>query len=406
MSCYNRAVRLRAVLAAHAGGLPASFWWLWGGALVSALATFVFPFLTLYLTSHGLGAQRVGLLVALFGAGTLVAGPLGGAIADRAGRRPAMLAALVGTAVSAVFLGAVRAPALIAPGVLAFGITAGMAGPAISATISDVVTAEGRTRAFGLVYWANNLGIGISALVGGALAGRSWTGLFCADAATTLLFAAVVWGRIPETRPAAHGEEPGWGQLMRDRALLQFLAVQFVFLLVFWQFQFALPLAMTQAGLGAAGYGRALALNCVLVLLLQPFAGRLLSRVEVSRVLAAEAVLLGAGYGAYAFCTSTLQFALATAVWTLGEVAAFPATQSLVADLAPPALRGRYQGAAALCFGVSMTAAPALAGAVIDRAGMRALWAGCLGAGLAVAAAHLALGAVRGRARRRGGRSC
>ena len=34
---------------------PRAFWWLFGGALVSALATFVLPFLTLFLTSRGLG---------------------------------------------------------------------------------------------------------------------------------------------------------------------------------------------------------------------------------------------------------------------------------------------------------------------------------------------------------------
>jgi MFS family permease len=388
-------MRLRAAIAGYAEGLPAAFWWLWGGALVSALASFVFPFLTLYLTSRGLDAERTGLVVALFGAGTLVAGPIGGAIADRFGRRPTLLTALVGEAVSAAFLGVADAPALLAPGVFLFGLTSGMAQPAISATIADVVGASDLPRAYGLLHWANNLGIGVSAWVGGSLAGRSWLGLFLADATTTLVFAAVAWRRIPETRPEAHGGEPGWREVGRDRVLLSLLAVQFVALLVFWQFQFALPLAMTRAGLGTQGYGRVLALNCGLILLLQPVAVRLTANVDLSRVLAGAAVLIGAGYGAYALCASLGEFALATAVWTLGDLVAIPATSSMVASLAPAALRGRYQGAASLTFALSMMAAPALAGGVIAHAGMRVLWTGCLAVGIAAGAGHLALGAAR-----------
>ncbi len=48
--------RLARFFASHVGGLPATFWWLWSGALLSALATFVFPFLALFLTARGLSS--------------------------------------------------------------------------------------------------------------------------------------------------------------------------------------------------------------------------------------------------------------------------------------------------------------------------------------------------------------
>ncbi len=193
--------RLRAAFAAHIGGLPTAFWWLWTGAAVSALATFVFPFLALYLTSRGFDAQRTGLVVALYGVGAMGGGPLAGTLADRVGRRPTVLAALAGCAVSAAYLGFVRSPLLLALGVLAFGLSNGMAHPTFSATIADVLPPAARAHAFGLLYWANNLGVGFSALVGGAIASKSWLGLFFADAATTAIFAMLVWRRVPETRP-------------------------------------------------------------------------------------------------------------------------------------------------------------------------------------------------------------
>ena len=97
-------------------GLPAAFWWLWVGSLVSAFATFVFPFLALYLTSRGLDARRTGSIVALLGVGGVIAGPLGGSLADHFGRKPTLLFALITSAAGAIYLRVVRSPLAIAPG--------------------------------------------------------------------------------------------------------------------------------------------------------------------------------------------------------------------------------------------------------------------------------------------------
>ncbi len=89
---------LRAALARHVVGLPSAFWWLWTGAFISALATFVFPFLALFLTARGYSPARAGLVVSLYGAGIMVAGPIAGMASDRFGRRPTILSALTGAA--------------------------------------------------------------------------------------------------------------------------------------------------------------------------------------------------------------------------------------------------------------------------------------------------------------------
>ncbi len=399
--CEHGAMRrLRAAFAAHLGGLPTTFWWLWTGAAVSALATFVFPFLALYLTTRGLDAQRTGLVVALYGVGAMGGGPLAGTLADRLGRRPIVLAALGGCAVSAAYLGLVRSPPLLALGVLAFGLSNGMAHPTFSATIADVVPPAGRAHAFGLLYWANNLGVGFSALVGGALASKSWLGLFFADAATTAIFAMLVWHRVPETRPTpdpSAGEGRGFATVLRDGPLLAFFVVHLGFLLVFWQWQMALPVAMARQGISPAQYGRVIAVNGALIILIQPWAGRLLQRVDPARVLAVAALLVGIGYGAYSVCSTATQFALATGVWSLGEIAALPTAVAVVANLAPPDLRGRYQGAYGLTFAIAMMAAPVLGGTFLERFGWHALWLACLTVGVVVAAAHLAIGPSRRR---------
>jgi MFS family permease len=280
--------------------------------------------------------------------------------------------------------------------VLLFGLCASMMYPAVNATVADIVPAADVQRAYGLLYWANNLGIGISALVGGMFASKSWLGLFLADGATTLLFAAVIFRRVPESRPQASADAAprGWSTLLADRALVGFLAAQLAFMVVFWQFQFALPIAMARDGLGTAPYGRVVAVNCILILLTQPLVTRVAQKFDTGSVLAAGALFLGAGYGAYAFCSTATQYFLATLVWSTGEVIGLPGASALVAKLAPEDLRGRYQGAFSFCMSLAMTVAPILGGSVIDRAGMRAWWGVCFALGLVSAVAHLALGAA------------
>jgi len=390
---------LRRAIAAHVGGLPPAFWWVWSGAFVSALATFVFLFLAVYLTARGFDPQRVGLTVAAVGAGALAAGPLGGTLADRIGRRPTLLGALVASAGSAAFLGIARAPGAIVAGVFAFGLAASSVFPALFAIVADVVPEPDRRRAFGLLYWANNIGGSLSAIVGGAVGERSWLALFLADAATTLLFAAVVWRRVPESRPGApaarDAASPGWGTVLRDAAFVAFIGVLIAFLVVFFQFQVAAPIAMTASGLTPARIGRVLAVNGLLIGTLQPFAAHVLGGRDPGRVLALGALLVGTGYGAYALCGSVGAYAAATAVWTLGEIMTMPVAIAVVSDLAPTDLRGRYNGAYSLAFGAGQTLAPIAGGVALAHAGAGPLFAACLGVCAAVAVAHVALGARR-----------
>ncbi|HTP27711.1 MAG TPA: MFS transporter [Anaeromyxobacteraceae bacterium] len=395
--------KLRTAIAAHTSGFSGRFWWIWAGAFVSALATFVFLFLAIYLTARGFNPQQVGLIVSCFGLGSLAAGPVGGTLADRMGRRPTLLGALLGSAASSMLLGLARRPAIVVAGVFGFGIFATSVFPALFAAIADVVPEADRPRAFGLLYWANNVGISVSAIAGGVVVGRhGWLPLFVVDAATTLLFAAIVWRRVPETMPASAKSKErapapvrGWETVLADRAFVAFVAVFLVFLTVFFQFQASLPIAMTRNGLTPSQVGRVLAVNGILIGTLQPFATWAVGRRDSGRVLALGALLVGAGYGAYALCSAAPQYAAATAVWTLGEIATFPTAVALVSRMAPAGLRGRYNGAYSLAFGAGQTLAPIAGGSVLAKAGTATLFGGCLAACSAVAACHLALGARR-----------
>ena len=372
--------------------------------MVNRVGGFVVAYLALYLTERrGLSPSQTGLLVALYGAGAVLAGPVAGVLADRLGRRPTMLLSLSFSGLGAIALGFAERPGAIATLVASIGFVGEMYRAPMQAAVADLVPQRDRARAFGLLYWAVNLGFSLGFTLGGLLATVSWIAVFTVDGLTTLAFAAIVWRRVPETRPAGAPAErvaatlAGALRPLGDRVYLSFIALNFLVALVFFQFQLALPLDMRAHGLGPAAYGALLSLNGITIVLVQPPVGRWLGRLDRSRVMAVAALFIGVGFGMHGLGHSAPAYAVAIVVWTLGEIAHNPVASVLAADLAPLALRGRYQGAYSLAWSLAAFAAPALGGAVLARGGAATLWAGCFAVALLVAAGQLALGPGRRR---------
>jgi MFS family permease len=266
--------------------------------------------------------------------------------------------------------------------------------------IADVVPPADRVRAFGLLYWAVNLGVAVGLVLAGLLAAVSYLLLFVGDGLTTLAFAWVVWRFVPETRPESRAETvrevlAGLVVPLRDRVYLPFLLLHVVLATVFFQFQLALPVDMAEHGVSATRYGFLMALNGAIIVVLQPFAARLLRSVETARVLAAGCALIGVGFGMNALHHTLGWYALGIVVWTLGEIAYLPVISTIPSDLAPTALRGRYQGAYSLAWSVAAFASPALGAWGLARFGPRGVWGASLAAGLLVAVGQLLIGPAR-----------
>jgi len=390
-----------------AGGLPRTYWVLWVGTLVNRLGSFVVPFLALYLTrERGFSVEQAGLTVSLYGLGAVIAGPLGGTLADRVGRRLTLAGGLWLGSVGMLCLGFAREPGAIALAAFSLGVLGEIYRPAVSAAVSDVVPPQDRPRAFGLLYWVINVGFAVALPLAGFMVRFGYLTLFIADAITTFVYGCCIWLLLPETRPAratagdTHAALGAVGSLLapfRDPVFLAFGLPILGVSLVFYQSQVALPLALSSHGLTEAQFGTVLSVNGLLIVALQPFTSRVIRGMRRSHALALAAALTGLGFGLHALPGGAPLAMLAVAVWTLGEMAQAPVAPSVVADLAPTRLRGSYQGAYHMLWGLASTAAPALGGRVLGRAGASALWLGCLALGLACAAWQLAIAGARRR---------
>ena len=376
-------------------GLSRTYWMLWCGMLLNRLGGTIFLLLGLYLTrERGLTPELTGLIISLYAAGGLLAGPIGGSSADRLGRRPTLLVGTAGSGLLMLALGAARSTATIVVLAPVLGFFTDACRAPLQAAVADVVPPCDRARAYGLLYWAINLGFALAASFGGALAAHHFGLLFVIDALTTFGYGAfVLWG-VPETRPPpvlATASPRILDLPLGDAPFLRFVLIQMLLLLAFVQVLVTLPLDMRAHGIGMARIGVLLGVNGVFIVVGQPIALRLLRRFGHLQWLVAGAVLTGIGLGTNAFAGQrpTLVYLIAAALWTAGEIGVSSSAPALVADFAPAARRGAYQGTYQLAWAVASTVAPTLGSLVLARLGAPALWLGCFATCLAAAGLHL-----------------
>ncbi|MDP4506142.1 MDR family MFS transporter [Nonomuraea turcica] len=386
-------------LRSQVAGLPRPFWALWGGTLVNRLGTMVVPFTGVYLTqARGLSVTAAGLVMAVFGAGSLLSQLLAGVLTDRVGRRATLSGGMLATAASMLALGySTSLPAILAS-MFVLGLVIDAYRPASNALVADLVSPAERPRAYGLLFWGINLGYSVGMTAGGWLAGLGFIWLFWIDAVSSVVFAVLVWRAVPETRPAARESSGGFGVVLRDRVMVAFTLVTLGNAVLYAQTMSMLPVAMTKVvGLTPAQFGLAMALNGVLIVVVQPLVSGWLGRRDASRTFALGLAVMGAGFAMTAFVTNPLGLAATIAVWTAGEIVTAGIAGSIVAALAPAELRGRYAGLFGFAWSVAMVLAPLLGGALLDL-GMEALWWTMGGVGLVSAAGMMVLGpAIRRR---------
>ncbi|MGW0474454.1 MDR family MFS transporter [Streptomyces coeruleorubidus] len=393
------ALRARRAVRETVSGLPREFWWLWTSTLVNRLGAFVATFMALYLTlDRGYSATYAGLVAALHGLGGVISSLGGGVMTDRLGRRPTLLIAQASTAVSVALLGFMHHPVAIAGVAFLVGMASNASRPAVQAMMADIVRPEDRIRAFSLNYWAINLGFAVSSMAAGFIAEVSYLAGFLIEAGMTMVCAILVFLRLPESKPvetvktaassettaaasektaAASDSSVSLGTVLRDGRFMSVVGLSFLVALIFQQGSIGLPVAMGEAGFTPAEYGMAIAVNGVLIVVLQIPVTRFIEHRDSRRLLVISSLLAGYGFGLTAFAGSVGVIALTVCVWTLAEIVNAPTQTGLVVRLSPLHGRGRYQGMYTMSWSVAGLVAPLMSGFVIDRFGAEWLWGLC-----------------------------
>jgi MFS family permease len=147
----------------------------------------------------------------------------------------------------------------------------------------------------------------------------------------------------------------------------------------------AVPWQLDALGAEPWVYGTTISLNCLLIVLFEPYLAHRLRHREAWRLIALGFLLVGVGWLLVAPVAGVVVVLLAVAVVTAGEMLYKPTATATAADHAPDGMHGRYQslyGAASLG---GLVIAPPLAGWLLT-VGSTALWLGGGALGLAGAA--------------------
>ncbi|MFM8851269.1 MAG: MFS transporter [Cytophagales bacterium] len=180
------------------------FWLLClSSVLFFASFNMIIPELPDYLTKLG-GAEYKGLIIALFTVTAMFSRPFSGKLADRLGRKPVIIfGALVCVLCSLLYplLSTVSGFLLLR---LVHGFSTGFSPTGVSAYVADIVPAERRGEAMGMVGTAGALGMAGGPALGGAVANQLGLNVMFYVSSFLALASIAIFLRVKETLKEKH----------------------------------------------------------------------------------------------------------------------------------------------------------------------------------------------------------
>ena len=360
---------------------------------VLVLATFIdrmgfflmFPFFALYMTAHfSVGMIEVGILFSIFSAGNIIGGIMGGALADKYGRRIMILIGLIASGVSSIFMGIVNDLNVFYILAAFMGLIGNFGGPARQAMVADLLPPEKQAEGFGILRVAVNLSATVGPILGGFIATQSYLFLFIADAVSSLITGIIVYFVIPETKPERKEGEVeetvvksviGYKEVLKDWRYMLFLSVSAITVIVYMQMNATLSVFLRDIhGFPTQYFGVLLSMNALMVVVFQLWITKKLSKYSPMKMMALGTLFYMVGFSMYGFVSESYLFFIAMALITIGEMIEMPIGQTTAAFFAPEDKRGRYMAMFGFHWAIPNLFGILLAGLIIESIGPNWVW--------------------------------
>jgi MFS family permease len=331
--------------------LPAPFWVLAGGTFVNRFATFLVPFITLYLVNRGYTPSEAGVAVLSYAVGGFACSFIAGPLADRFGRNRVMAVALLCEAGCVLTMGFAETYWSIVGLMALAGFVAQGAHPATQALIADIVPDGDRVAAQLAIRVAINAGWSLGPAVAGFVIkyADSYFPLFVADAATSTCLAILSWFFLPRGRPVGR-EGARWGPalaaLRQCPAMIAIMIATLCASFVFRQLCTTVNLHLKDHGYGEEIIGLVQSLNGAIIILFEIPLTAATAHISYRRGVAWGFLLLGAGLTVNLLGGNVWLVVLGMTVFTIGEMLCLPRHAAWVQQLSPEGMRGRFSGLA------------------------------------------------------------
>ena len=344
----------------------------------------VFPQVPLYADRLHATPFMIGWIIAAFSIAQLLSSTVWGRLSDHYGRRPALLAGLLGAAMGFTIFGFANSVWLLFVSRLIQGAGGGTTG-VTQAYVTDTVTPGNRARALGWLSAATNLGVMIGPVIGSVTfhLGHQMPGLIAA--ALCVINAVFAWKWLPESKPPLGKDHPRPLRKPIWHAAAQVVArprgpvprmiwIYAAGMLGLFAMTSALALYLNRVfGVDSRTIGYVFAyvgaLSVVMRLLLL---GPIVERLGEPWTMRTGTILLTVGLFSYPLAKSLLMLAPIMALVPIGTALLFPATTALMSHASEKTEVGTTMGVAQTFAGIARVLAPLIATWAFQHVGLTA----------------------------------
>ncbi|APZ46481.1 MFS transporter [Polaribacter reichenbachii] len=362
-------------------GLSTEVWWLSLITLINRAGTMVIPFLSLYLNkSLGFSLENIGWILSFWGLGSVVGTWLGGKLTDKVGYYKVMFVSLLFTGIFFFLLQYITTFVGFCFGIFIVMLVADIFRPAMFVALSAYSKPENKTRSVTLIRLAINLGFSAGPAVGGLIITNiGYNGLFWVDGITCVL-AAILLLKVLHPKKAkvldlVKVEKPV--SVYSDKIFWLFFIAMFIFGFTFMQYFSTMPLYYKDiCFLSEFEIGLLMGFNGFFIFV---FEMPLISWLVNSKHSKVKLIALGLLLVAISFVvlnfTSWLGILLIGMLFmTVGEMIAFPFSNSFALERGKKGNQGEYMAMYAMSFSLASIFSHNTGMQMIDKFGYEFTW--------------------------------
>jgi predicted MFS family arabinose efflux permease len=366
-------------------GLTNRMWLLSIIMLINRCGTMVLVFMTLYCMKIGFTLKQGGIVVALYGIGSLIGALLGGKISDAFGFYYTQFSALFFGGVMFIVLGFMKSYEAICIVTFFLAMINESFRPANASAIAHYSTPQTRTQSFSLVRLSINLGFTFGSAIGGFLASKSYHLLFWVDGCTNILASIFLLMLLPKVTKAQQHKPEITKEVTQkinspytDKKFLYFLFFQVLFAACFFQLFTTIPiffkknLNISEFNFGIIMGASGLLIFAVEMILIFSLEGKKHYLVFITRgtiLMALSFLILNIPH-----INGILIATVAIIVITIGEMLSMPFMNSYYIARSSQSTRGQYAGMYTMAWSAAQVLGSMGGAAFADEFGFNNLW--------------------------------
>lgn len=366
-------------------GLSRETWLLSIVMLINRSSYMAVPFMSLYVTQYlHRPPSDAGLIITLFGVGSILGATAGGKFTDMFGFRAVQIFSTISGGIFFIFFSTIHHFETLCFLTLVISFFSDAFRPANFAAIASYASPGKETRSYSLNRLATNLGWAVGSSLGGIIASYNYKLLFIVDGGVSILSGFAILIFLPAVKGYRKAiEEKVKGALVRkpwqDLLFVKFLLLTTLFFTCFFLMFRVVPLFYKEVWhMNEAVIGVILGLNGMIIALFEMV---MISSIENKRspvyYIVTGVLLVSAGFILF-MVPKSLPVVLAVismVFFTMGEMFSLPFINTFVINRSNEFNRGQYAAGYTLSSSFAQVIGPTAGFYLAEKAGYNILWA-------------------------------